>query len=281
VDRGEGNARHRSGAEPVTRLGVQERLVPGASLREKYEAARRFGFDALELSERPAFDEARTAIREGIPVTAIAGGYRGWLIDPDPEQVRAARADIASLLDLAGELATGIVVVPIWGRTRNLPGIATGRTPDEDQALFLEGLGPLAEHAERRGARIFVEPLNRYQNDVCVTIDDALRLRDAIGSPAVFVCADTFHMNIEEADLAASLASAGERLGYLQVADSQRHEPGAGHIDFPRIFEGLAAMGYAGDIGMECAGLSGDPDVVLPRAATLLRDLIRESEVAT
>jgi sugar phosphate isomerase/epimerase len=264
----------------LTRIGVQDRLVPGATLREKYEAARRFGFDALELSERPAFDEARAAIRDKIAVTAIAGGYRGWLIDPDPKNVAAARADIAALLELAGELETGIVVVPIWGRTRNLPGIATGRTRDEDEALFLEGLRPLAERAERAGARIFVEPLNRYQNDVCVTIADAMRLRDALNSPAVFVVGDTFHMNIEEADMAASLAEAGERLGYVQMADSQRSEPGAGHIDFPAIFSALAGMGYDGDIGVECSSLSGDPEIVLPRTAVLLRDLIRESELA-
>ena len=264
----------------MTRLGVQDRLVPGRTLREKYDAARRYGFDALELSERPAFDEARTAIREKIPVTAIAGGYRGWLIDPDPAKVAAARADIATLVDLAGELGTGIVIVPIWGRTRNLPGIATGRTRDEDEALFLEGLGPLAERAERAGARIFVEPLNRYQNDVCVTIADAIRLRDVIESPAVFVVGDTFHMNIEEADMAASLAAAGEKLGYVQMADSQRFEPGAGHIDFSSIFAALAEMGYEGDIGIECAALSGDPEVVLPRTAALVRDLIRESELA-
>jgi sugar phosphate isomerase/epimerase len=262
------------------RIGVQDRLVPGASLREKYEAARRFGFDALELSERPAFDEARTAIREKVPVTAIAGGYRGWLIDPDHEKIAAARTDIAVLVDLAGELGTGIVVVPIWGRTRNLPEIATGRTRDEDEALFLEGLRPLAERAERAGARIFIEPLNRYQNDVCVTIADAIRFRDAIASPVVFVVGDTFHMNIEEADMAASLADAGEKLGYVQMADSQRFEPGAGHIDFSSIFSALAGIGYDGDIGIECSALSGDPKIVLPQTAALIRDLIRESELA-
>jgi sugar phosphate isomerase/epimerase len=264
----------------VTRIGVQDRLLPGATVREKYEAARRFGFDALELSERPAFDEARTAIREKIPVTAIAGGYRGWLIDPDAEKIAAARTDIATLLDLAGELGTGIVVVPIWGRTRNLPGIATGRTREEDETLFLEGLRPLAVRAERAGARIFIEPLNRYQNDVCVTVADAVRLRDAIGSAAVFVVGDTFHMNIEEADMAASLTEAGEALGYVQMADSQRFEPGAGHIDFSSLFSALAGMGYQGDIGLECAALSGDPEIVLPRTGALLRDLIRESELA-
>jgi len=194
--------------------------------------------------------------------------------------MRRAREDIAELLDLAGELGTGVVVVPIWGRTRNLPGLATGRTRDEDEGLFLEGLRPLADRAERAGARIFIEPLNRYQNDVCVSIADALRFRDALDSPAVFVVGDTFHMNIEEADMAASLAEAGERLGYVQMADSQRLEPGAGHIDFPSIFDALAGMGYAGDIALECAALSGDPEIVLPRAAALLRDLLREAELA-
>ena len=91
---------------------------------------------------------------------------------------------------------------------------------------------------------------------------------------------DTFHMNIEEADMAASLAEAGERLGYVQMADSQRFEPGAGHIDFTPIFSALAGMGYAGDIGIECAGLSGDAEIVLPRTAALVRDLLRESELA-
>ena len=261
----------------MTRLAIQDRLVPGETLRAKYDAARRLGFDALELSERPAFDEARVAIREKIPVTAIAGGYRGWLIDPDPEMLAAARTDIAGLLDLASELHTGIVVVPIWGRTRNLPGIATGRTREEDESLFLDGLRPLAERAEQLGARILLEPLNRYQNDVCVTIADAIRFRDSIGSPAVSVVGDTFHMNIEEADMGRALAQAGERLGYVQLADSQRFEPGAGHIDFSPIFSALAAIGYRGDIGLECASLSGDPEVVLPRSVALIRRLMDEN----
>jgi sugar phosphate isomerase/epimerase len=262
----------------VTRLAVQDRLLPGTALAEKFDVARRFGFDALELSDRPAFDEIRSALRERIPVTAVAGGYRGWLIDPDPEQRALAREDLAKLIDLAGDLGTGIVVVPIWGRTRNLPLIGTGRSRAEDEAMYLEGLEPLAERAERAGARLLLESLNRYQNDVSVTIADAVRFRAALGSPAVFIAADTFHMNIEEADMAASLAAAGDALGYIQVADSQRHEPGSGHIDFAPLFDALAAIGYQGDIGIECAALSGEPEVVLPRAALLLRDLIREAE---
>jgi sugar phosphate isomerase/epimerase len=103
---------------------------------------------------------------------------------------------------LAGELGTGCVVVPIWGRTRNLPNIGTGRSRDADELIFVEGMRGLASRAERAGAKLYVEPINRYQNDVCVTIADALRLRERIGSTAVFVMGDVFHMNIEEADWA-------------------------------------------------------------------------------
>jgi hypothetical protein len=39
-------------------------------------------------------------------------------------------------------------------------------------------------------------------------------------------------------------------------------------------------MGYAGDIGIEATALSGDALIVLPRTAALVRDLIRESELA-
>lgn len=260
------------------RLSIQDRLVPGRSLRERYENALRYGFHALELSERPAFGEAEEAIRQRIPVSAICGGYRGWLIDPDPERVALARADLERLVDFAGELGTGCVVVPIWGRTRHLPGIATGRTRSEDEALFIEGLARLGACAERAGALLYVEPINRYQNDVCVTIDDALRLRARVGSPAVRVMGDAFHMNIEEADMGAAVLSAGEWLGYIHLADSQRLEPGTGHLDLVPIFSALARMRYRGYASLECAGLSGDAATVLPRAVSYLRAKIAEAE---
>ncbi|MFN2520638.1 MAG: TIM barrel protein [Candidatus Limnocylindria bacterium] len=268
---------HASAPPPRLRLSVQDRLVPGDTLRARFEDARRYGFDAIELSERPAFEEAREAIRERIPVSAICGGYRGWLIDPDPEQAAVARADLERLVDLAGEIGTGCVVVPIWGRTRHLPGIATGRTREEDEEIFVDAMQALGSRAERTGALLYIEPLNRYQNDVCVTIADALRLRERVGSPAVRVMGDAFHMNIEEADMGAALTSAGEWLGYVHLADSQRLEPGMGHLDFGPIFAALARLRYAGYASLECARLSGDADVVLPRAVSYLRAAINDA----
>ena len=133
----------------------------------------------------------------------------------------------------------------------------------------------LASRAERAGARVYVEPINRYQNDVCVTIADALRLRARIGSPAVFVMGDVFHMNIEEADLGVSLESAGECL-----ADSQRHEPGRGHLDLAPVFAALARLKYRGYASFELAGLSGDADAVLPPSVAYVRSKMVEAGLA-
>ncbi|HEV8228988.1 MAG TPA: sugar phosphate isomerase/epimerase family protein [Candidatus Limnocylindria bacterium] len=261
------------------RLAIQDRLLPGASLRERYDNARRYGFEAIELSQQP-FEDGEVAVREHIPISAVCGGYRGWLIDPDPERMRSARADLARLVVLAGELGTGCVVVPIWGRTRNLPGIGTGRTREEDEALFVDGVRTLASQAERAGARIYIEPINRYQNDVCVTIADALRLRERVGSDAVFVMGDLFHMNIEEADMGEALASAGDRLGYVHLADSQRLEPGRGHLELVPVFAALARLRYAGYASFELAALSGDAASVLPPSVAFVRSKMVEARLA-
>ena len=260
----------------MTLLSIQDRLVPGSSIREKFDNARRYGFDAIELNESPVPEHAEEAIRDGVTVSAICAGYRGWLIDPDPEGISLARSDIKRLLELGAELGAGEIVIPIYGRTRNLPNNGTGRSREEDERIFLEGMRELAEHAERVGGLLYLEAIHRYENDLCVTVADSLRYRELIGSPAVRTMGDVFHMNIEEADPGASLERAGEALGYVHLADSQRLEPGQGHLDFRPVFAALDRIGYQGYASLECR-LSGDAESVLPRSVEFLR---RQMQVA-
>jgi len=263
----------------LIRLGLQDRFAPGANVRQRFESARRFGFDAIELSV-DTIASARQAVRERVPVSALCGGYRGWLIDPDDDRRAQAREDLETFVDVAGELGCGCVVVPIWGRTRNLPNIGTGRTREDDEAIFVDAMRGLASRAERAGSRLFIEPLNRYQNDVCQTVAQALRLREQIASDAVFVMGDVFHMNIEESDMAAALRGAGRWLGHVHLADNQRAEPGTGHLDLRPVFGALAAMRYDGFASFELASLSGPADVVLPRSVAHVRAAMTAAGVA-
>lgn len=262
-------------------LAVQSRLVPGATLGERFQRAQELGFDGMELSAAnpgPTMIElAEEAIRDDIAVTAICSGHRGWLIDPDPGQVEAARDDIRTLLDLAAELDAPLILVPIYGRTRKFPACGTGRSAEQDEALWIDGLREATEHAERVGARILVEAINRYENSVSVTVADARRWARAMHSPAVRMMGDVFHMNIEEADIGRAFESVADDLAYVHLGDSQRLEPGQGHIDFRSVFGGLARAGYDGWASMEC-NLSGSAEDVLPVAVRVIRAAIGDAQ---
>ncbi|MGB5186638.1 MAG: TIM barrel protein, partial [Acidimicrobiia bacterium] len=60
-----------------------------------------------------------------------------------------------------------------------------------------------------------------------------------------------FHMNIEEANLAESLRSAGDRIRHVQFTDSNRLAAGRGHIDFPELAAVLRESGYGGYLSTE------------------------------
>jgi sugar phosphate isomerase/epimerase len=256
------------------RLSVQSRLIPGDSLRAIHDNARGIGFDGIELQGFPMLDLAREAIRDGVPVSAMCSGHRGWFIDPDPEQVRACVDDVKLLLELGAELDAPLIIVPIYGRTRFLPAhCGTGRTAEEDEELWLAGLREVTDHADRVGGRLLVEAINRYQNSVSVHVADAVRFARWAASPNVRAMADVFHMNIDESDMTAALVEAGDALAYVHLADNQRFEPGTGHLDFDAIFAGLAQIGYTGWASLEC-NLSGEWDSTLPAAIAFLRDAI-------
>src|SRR3954467_6629193 len=101
----------------MIRLSIQSRLVPRDSPRARREAALRFGFDGLELSGFPMIDLAEEALRDGVPVSAMCSGHRGWFIDPDPQLVAAAIADMKRLVELGADLDAPLIVIPIYGRT--------------------------------------------------------------------------------------------------------------------------------------------------------------------
>ena len=81
--------------------------------------------------------------------------------------------------------------------------------------------------------------------------------------------ADTFHMNIEEDDVPAALRAAAPYLGHVQVSDSNRYQPGAGHLDWPALLRTLHDIDYRGWLALECR-LRGEPLAALRQAAAVL-----------
>ena len=169
--------------------------------------------------------------------------------------------EVGEVVELGAE-AVGVAVGDrVWG---------TWRSDEESRRLLVEALVELGAHAAREGSVLFLEPLNRYEDYLVNTLADAVSIVEEVGSPGVAVIADTYHMSIEEVDCAASIEAAGAHIRHVQLGDSNRLEPGAGHYDWPATLAALDRIGFDGWLAMEC-GLGGPTGDVLPGVATLLR----------
>ena len=92
-------------------------------------------------------------------------------------------------------------------------------------------------------------------------------IRD-VGSPALKLHLDTFHMNIEEKDQGKAIRKAGKHLAHFHAYGSDRGTPGNDHIDWKPIAAALKAVRYKGDVVIE----SFTTDVkVIARAAAIWR----------
>jgi len=115
----------------------------------------------------------------------------------------------------------------------------------------VEVMRRIGERAAKDGITIGLEVVNRYESNVLNTAAQAVSYAKRVGLPNVRVHLDTYHMNIEEADLESALIDTGTMMGYFHIGESGRGYLGAGNIDFDRVFRGLAKAGYEGPITFE------------------------------
>lgn len=259
-------------------ITVQEQHLPGDTLEQKFEVALAWGFDGIELRSRgehhfaSRLPELRRAAASGVvmPTTCVEMSHFIGAFDSGLRE--DAIVQLSSQLTVMAEIGgVGVMTPGSYGMfSRRLPPFEPPRSPEEDRSILLDALGRLGEHAEKEGVELFLEPLNRYEDYLVNTLAQAADLIQEVGSPAVRIVADTYHMNIEEADPAAALLAVAPYIGHLQASDSNRLEPGAGHIDWALFGATVNAIGYDRSIAIE-SRLSGDAADVLPLVAPMLR----------
>ncbi|MFB2597881.1 sugar phosphate isomerase/epimerase family protein [Herbiconiux sp. P17] len=264
---------------PIT---VQEQHLPGDSLEEKFETAKAWGFDGIELRSKGDFHfagrlpELRRARDNGVfmPTTCVEMSHFIGAFDPELRQdaVEQLRSQLSVMAEIGG---LGVMTPGSYGMfSRRLPPFEPPRSPEDDHSILVDALGELATHAASEGVELYLEPLNRYEDYLVNRLSDAAALIEEIGSPGLKIVADTYHMNIEEADLAAAFQGVREHIGHVQASDSNRLEPGAGHIDWALFGATLQSIGYTGTVAIE-SRLSGAAAAVLPPVPALLRRYLR------
>src|SRR5918993_1142199 len=264
------------------KLSCQEQLLPGDSLEAKWEFATAAGFEGIELRARGGghfagrLPELRAAARAGVVMATVCPETDHFIGDFDAERRRDAVAQLRLQLSVIAELGgEGVLTPASWGMfSLRLPPFPPPRQSAEDRAVLLEGLVELSEHAAREGVWLALEPINRYEDYMLNRLEQAVDLAEeverATGYGSVRVVADLFHMNIEEDDLAKAITAAGARIAHVHVDDSNRLQPGTGHLDFPAVFTALREIGYDGWLALECR-LRGEPATALAGTTAFLR----------
>jgi D-psicose/D-tagatose/L-ribulose 3-epimerase len=227
-----------------------------------------YGYRSLEISGEPyRYDtrEVRLLLEENRircwgSVTLMLEDRN--LLARDEEQratsVRYVKDCITMVKELGGEV---ISVVP-----STVGKLVPDATPDEEWRWAVDGMKEIYDHGLRSGVRIAIEPINRFETYFVNRGAQALALAEAVG-PECGVCLDVFHMNIEEADMFATIREVGSRVANFHVADNNRMPPGMGHFNWPRIIESVRAIGYDGAISLEfCPPLDRTPANPYPDA---------------
>ena len=102
----------------------------------------------------------------------------------------------------------------------------------------------VAEQARASGVTLNLEVVNRFESNLLNTTAQGLAFISDTGMENIYLHLDTFHMNIEEPDPAQAIRSAGKRLGYFHIGESNRGYLGSGTVDFSAVFDALVEIGY-------------------------------------
>lgn len=237
--------------------------------------AAELGYDGVELAVRdPASvdpHQIERALREAGLIAPAVGTGQAFLKDglslshPDEGDRRRAIERMEAHIHLAAHFGAAVIVGLLRGR------IADGGA--EAPARFDHSLEVLLPIAEREKVSILLEPINRYETDFLPTIGEVVALAGRLGSPALGVLADTFHMNIEETSLEVALREAGGLVRHVHAADSNRLAPGWGHLDFASIVRTLHGIGYQGFLSAEILPRP-DPSAAARQTIAHLRPLL-------
>jgi len=216
------------------------------------------GFDILEVNagtianmthgERQALKSH--AADRGITLSYCIGLTKDH--DPASEDTATRQRGIDFLKQMAtaiGEMGGGNlggIIYSYWPAT--LPEGA-------DKRLYwdrsVRSMQEAAKVAEDNQVYLCMEVVNRFEQFLINTCEEAVQYVDEVGSPNAKVMLDTFHMNIEEDFIGAAVERAGDKLGHVHIGENNRMPPGYAHIPWTELGAALRKIGYQGNVVME------------------------------
>jgi D-psicose/D-tagatose/L-ribulose 3-epimerase len=238
---------------------------------------KKLGFDVLEVNSGTVTrmpESKRLRLKEaadsaGIELTYCIGMGPEFDISSADAAVRKAGIDFlkdqARMVAFMGSKKLGGIIYGSWpGRLPN-PSEKKART---DRSV--KSMREVMKVVEDCGVYFNVEVVNRFEQYMMNTCEEAIEYVQRVGSDHCGILLDTFHMNIEEDNIAKAIVRAGSKLGHLHIGESNRRAPGRGHLPWKEIAAALRKIRYQGAVVMEPFLLQGGE---VGRDISVYRDL--------
>ena len=230
-------------------------LFGEVELPERFDAAARAGFRAVEIQFPYGWDKERLAR------AARLAGVEVVLINIPAGDPQKGDRGIACMLSRVAEFREGVAraidYAHALGCTRMncLAGIVPpGAHPSALRETYVANLRYAAGELARSGMTLLIEAISTQTvpGFFLSRSEDAFALAKEVGTDKLRVQYDLYHMRLMGDDLAGVIAANLEAIGHMQFADAPgRHEPGTGEIDFHSLFELVDRLGYRGWMGAE------------------------------
>ncbi len=269
------------------RLGINTFLFTSPFTTEStklFPKFKKWGFETVEIPiEDPShIDPAKVkaaADKNGLAIGSVCAcmgpgrDFRGTA-----EDQKTAMTYCKAIIDQAAAMSCPSVIGPVYSVVGKADAVEPAQQKTE-WALVVKNLKELCKHAESKGVQICVEPLNRFETDFLNTVEQALKLVKDVGSKALKIHLDTFHMNIEQKNQGDSIRKAGKLLAHFHACGSDRGTPGNDHIDWKPIVKALKDVKYNADVVIE--SFTTDVKVIARAAAIWRRMEPTTEEIAT
>ncbi len=222
---------------------------------DRFGAAAAAGFTAVEFLFPYAFpaEDIRARLEEHRLTQA--------LFNMPPGNFDAGERGVACLAERADEFREGVAKALAYADTlgcRTLHCMAGLKPQGHSEAELLEvyrrNLDWAAAECRSAGRTLLLEPINGrdmpgYLMNTTVL---ARRVIEEVGADNLKLQLDLYHCQISEGDLAVRIRANTDLTAHVQIAGvPDRHEPDLGEVNYPYLFEVLAATGYTGFVGCE------------------------------
>jgi sugar phosphate isomerase/epimerase len=260
------------------RFAAQEHKVPGKDLLEKYELLVSLGYEGIVLRSQGDFifekrlDELMAAKKAGVVMPATCTDMDHFMGDFKAERRRDAIENLKSHLSVMAKIGGYGAITPASyaQHSTNMPPYTSPRKPEEDREVLLEALHELGKHAQTEGVTLLLEPLNRYEDFMVNNLGQAVSLCEEVGLSSIKVVADLYHLNIEEDSIPGAIRAAAKWLGWVDLSDTNRYQPGCGHQDWAGILTALRDIGYDNYLTLE-GRIRGDTVDALRDTVTFIK----------